>query len=69
MISQNNNAGITDDDIKKAEAYKDALDALKTSIIGVNSKLPAFADGVKDGLKALGEKLPEVVDAMQKLNV
>ncbi|MFS2190206.1 hypothetical protein ACCC92_26260 [Mucilaginibacter sp. Mucisp84] len=68
MINQNNNAGITDDDIKKAEAYKNALDALKTSIIGVNSKLPEFADGIKDGLKALGEKLPEVVDAMQKLN-
>ncbi|UOE51396.1 hypothetical protein MTO98_09940 [Mucilaginibacter sp. SMC90] len=68
MTSQNNNAGITDDDIKKAEAYKNALDALKTSIIGVNSKLPEFADGIKDGLKALGEKLPEVVDAMQKLN-
>jgi hypothetical protein len=68
MINQNNNADITDDDIKKAEAYKNALDALKVSIIGVNSKLPEFADGIKDGLKALGEKLPEVVDAMQKLN-
>ena len=68
MTNQNNNAGITDDDIKKAEAYKNALDALKASIIGVNSKLPEFADGIKDGLKALGEKLPEVVDAMQKLN-
>jgi hypothetical protein len=68
MQNQNNSAGITDDDIKKAKDYKDALDALKTSISGVNSKLPEFAEGLQAGLKAIGEKLPEVVDAMVKLN-
>jgi len=68
MANQHNNAGITDDDIARANKYKDALDALKNSINGVNSKLPEFSDGLQAGLKAIGEKLPEVVDAMVKLN-
>lgn len=68
MANQNNSAGITDDDIKKAKDYKDAMDALKNSISGVNSKLPEFSEGLQAGLKAIGEKLPEVVDAMVKLN-
>ncbi|SIQ69750.1 hypothetical protein SAMN05421821_103200 [Mucilaginibacter lappiensis] len=62
MSNQHNNTGITDDDIARANKYKDALDALKNSINGVNSKLPEFADGLQAGLKAIGEKLPEVVD-------
>ena len=69
MANQHNSTGITDDDITKANKYKDALDALKNSINGVNSKLPEFADGLQAGLKAIGEKLPEVVDAMVKLNI
>jgi hypothetical protein len=68
MANQNNNAGITDDDIKRAKDYKEAMDALKNSISGVNSKLPEFSEGLQAGLKAVGEKLPEVVDAMVKLN-
>jgi len=68
MANQNNRIGVTDDDIKKAKDYKDALDALKNSISGVNSKLPEFSEGLEAGLKAIGEKLPEVVDAMVKLN-
>jgi uncharacterized phage infection (PIP) family protein YhgE len=59
---------ITSDDIKKAEEYKKALDELHKSLNGINSKLPSFADGIKAGLQAVGEKLPEVVDAIQKLN-
>ncbi len=69
MDNQHNSPGITDDDITRANKYKDALDALKNSINGVNSKLPEFADGLQAGLKAIGEKLPEVVDAMVKLNI
>lgn len=69
MANPHNNTGITDDDITRANKYKDALDSLKNSINGVNSKLPEFADGLQAGLKAIGEKLPEVVDAMVKLNV
>ncbi|SDE89424.1 hypothetical protein SAMN05216464_110217 [Mucilaginibacter pineti] len=38
-MANQNTVGITDDDIKKAKEYKDAMNALKTSIIGVNSKL------------------------------
>lgn len=68
MANRNNNVGITDDDIKRTKDYKDALDALKNSINGVNSKLPEFSEGLQAGLKAVGEKLPEVVDAMVKLN-
>ncbi|SDE89205.1 hypothetical protein SAMN05216464_110209 [Mucilaginibacter pineti] len=67
-MANQNNTGITDDDINKAKEYKDAMDALKTSIVGVNSKLPEFSDGLEAGLKAIGEKLPEVVEAMTKLN-
>jgi len=68
MPNQNNTVGITDDDIKKAKDYRDAMDALQKSISGVNSKLPEFSEGLEAGLKAVGEKLPEVVDAMVKLN-
>ncbi|TSD67595.1 hypothetical protein FFF34_009450 [Inquilinus sp. KBS0705] len=67
MADQTNNP-ITDDNIKKAKDYKDALDNLKGSINGLNSKLPEFADGIKSGLKAIGEKLPDVVDSLIKLN-
>ena len=35
---------------------------------GLNSKIPAFADGMKTGLQAIGEKLPDVVDSLIKLN-
>jgi hypothetical protein len=69
MANTNNNPGITDDDIKKTKEYTDALDKLNSSITGVNTKLPAFADGMEAGFKALAEKLPEVVDSMMKLNV
>ncbi|MGF7038630.1 hypothetical protein [Mucilaginibacter lappiensis] len=48
MVNQNNNGiTITDDDIKKAKDYKDAMDALKNSINGVNSKLPEFSEGLQ----------------------
>ncbi|MFA6085571.1 hypothetical protein [Mucilaginibacter sp.] len=68
MTNNNNNAVITDDDIKKAKDYKEALDNLRNSVIGLNSKLPSFADGMKAGLQAVGEKLPEVVESIKKLN-
>ncbi|GAA3994606.1 hypothetical protein [Mucilaginibacter dorajii] len=68
MSTQNNNSGITDDEIKRAKDYADALDKLKASISGVNSKLPEFSDGLQAGLKALGEKLPDVIDSITKLN-
>lgn len=69
MPNQNNTVGITDDDIKKAKDYRDAMDALQKSISGVNSKLPEFSEGLQAGLKAIGEKLPEVVDAMVKMSI
>ena len=68
MNTDSQNIGITDDDIARAKKYKEALDNLKTSVVGLNSKLPEFANGIKAGLQAVGEKLPEVVDAMIKLN-
>jgi len=68
MANRHDNTGITDDDIARTNKYKNALDALKNSINGVNSKLPEFADGLQAGLKAIGEKQPEVVDALVKLN-
>ncbi|WP_295711017.1 hypothetical protein [Mucilaginibacter sp.] len=68
MSNQNNTNGVTDDEIKKAKDYADALDKLKASLSGVNSKLPEFSDGLQAGLKALGEKLPDVIDAITKLN-
>jgi len=46
MANRHDNTGITDDDIARANKYKNALDALKNSINGVNSKLPEFADGL-----------------------
>jgi hypothetical protein len=68
MSVQINYSAITNDDIEKAKKYKQALDDLQSSVNGLNSKLPSFADGIKAGLQAIGEKLPEVVDAMVKLN-
>jgi len=68
MSNQNNSTNVTDDDIKKSKEYTDAMDKLKTAISGVNSKLPEFSDGLQAGLKALGEKLPDVVEAITKLN-
>ena len=60
--------GINNDDIEKTKRYTEALNELQNSVNGLNSKLPTFADGIKAGLQAVGEKLPEVVDAMVKLN-
>jgi hypothetical protein len=68
MSDQINYSVITNDDIEKAKKYRQALDDLQLSVNSLNSKLPAFADGIKAGLQAVGEKLPEVVDAMVKLN-
>ncbi|RFZ85698.1 hypothetical protein DYU05_08905 [Mucilaginibacter terrenus] len=68
MTNDNNLNPISNDDITKAKEYKQALDDLRNSVISLNSKLPSFADGVKAGLQAVGEKLPEVVEAMKKLN-
>jgi hypothetical protein len=62
------NSGITDNDIKKAEQYKKAVDDLKDALNSMNSKLPSFAEGTKAGLQAISEKLPEVIDSMIKLN-
>jgi hypothetical protein len=60
--------GISDDDIKKTKDYADAVDKLKDSLVGVNSAIPNFADGLDAGLKAIAEKLPDVVASMTKLN-
>jgi len=60
--------GINDDDIKKTKDYADAVDKLNNSLTGVNSALPKFADGLDAGLKAIAEKLPDVVASMTKLN-
>jgi hypothetical protein len=68
MSTNSQNFDITDDNIEKAKKYKEALDSLHNSINGLNSKLPQFADGMKAGLQAIGEKLPGVVDAMVKFN-
>ncbi|MFD0792769.1 hypothetical protein ACFQZX_04030 [Mucilaginibacter litoreus] len=62
------NTNPLDNDIERAKKYKEALDNLKASIIGLNSKLPEFADGIKAGLQAVGEKLPAVVNEIIKLN-
>jgi hypothetical protein len=69
MANSNNKAGITSDDIQKTKEYSDALDKLQTSLTGVNSALPKFTDGVESGLKAVAEKLPEVIASMTKLNL
>ncbi len=53
---------------EKAKAYANALKELKTALDGVNGKLPEFANGMKAGLMALGEKLPEVVNTIKELN-
>lgn len=68
MADQKTNAGVTGDDIQKAKDYADAMDKLKASISGVNTTLPQFSEGLQAGLKAIGEKLPDVVTAMGKLN-
>ncbi|WP_114940457.1 hypothetical protein [Mucilaginibacter endophyticus] len=68
MTNYNYKLDINNDDIEKAKKYTDALNELKKAVVGVNSKFPEFSDGLKEGIKAIGEKLPEVVDAMQKLN-
>lgn len=59
---------ITNDDIEKAKKYKQALDDLQSSVNGLNSKMPSFADGIKAGLQGIGEKLPEVMQSMVELN-
>ncbi|TWR25730.1 hypothetical protein FPZ43_15705 [Mucilaginibacter pallidiroseus] len=59
---------LSQDDIDKAKAYKEALDELQKSVVGLNSKLPSFADGMKAGIQAIGEKLPEVVESIKNLN-
>ncbi|RYU85627.1 hypothetical protein EWM62_19065 [Mucilaginibacter terrigena] len=59
---------VTDNEIEQAKKYKDALDELQKSVVGLNSKLPSFADGLKAGLQGIGEKLPEVVQSMVNLN-
>ncbi|WEA02992.1 hypothetical protein [Mucilaginibacter sp. SJ] len=68
MTNYNYKLDISNDDIEKTKKYTDALNELRKAVIGVNSKFPEFSDGLKEGIKAIGEKLPEVVDAMQKLN-
>ncbi len=69
MANQNQGPGITGDDIQKTKEYSEALDKLQSSLTGVNTALPKFADGVETGLKAVAEKLPEVIAAMTKLNI
>jgi hypothetical protein len=59
---------VTEDEIERTKNYKEALDELQKSLTGLNSKLPSFADGMKAGLLAIGEKLPEVVQSMVDLN-
>lgn len=68
MSTNTQNIGINNDDIEKTKRYTEALDELQKSVNGLNSKLPSFADGMKAGLQSIAEKLPEVVDAMVKLN-
>jgi len=68
MSNLTNNAPINTDDIEKAKKYTEALNELQKSINGLNGKLPSFADGIKAGLQGIGEKLPEVVQAMAELN-
>ncbi|MCO5936154.1 hypothetical protein NAF17_11460 [Mucilaginibacter sp. RB4R14] len=41
---------VTENEIEQAKKYKEALDELQKSVVGLNSKLPAFADGLKAGL-------------------
>ncbi|RYU91063.1 hypothetical protein EWM62_03760 [Mucilaginibacter terrigena] len=53
---------VTDNEIEQAKKYKDALDELQKSVVGLNSKLPSFADGLKAGLQGIGEKLPPLVE-------
>ena len=53
MENNFSNSSITNDDIEKAKKYKQALDELQSSINGLNSKLPSFADGIKSGLQAV----------------
>jgi len=60
---------IDDDDILKTKEYAEAIDKLNGSLTSVNSALPKFADGLDTGLKAIAEKLPDVVASMTKLNV
>jgi len=68
MANSQINRGINDDDIKKTKEYTDAIDKLNNSLTGVNSALPEFANGLDAGLKAITEKLPDVVASMTKLN-
>ncbi|MFD2870859.1 hypothetical protein ACFS5N_00175 [Mucilaginibacter ximonensis] len=69
MAKSHDKPDITTDDIEKTKAYADAVNNLNTSLTGVNSALPKFADGFETGLKAIAEKLPDVVAAMTNLNV
>ncbi|MES2060832.1 MAG: hypothetical protein V4456_02870 [Bacteroidota bacterium] len=59
---------VTTDEIEQTKKYKEALDELQKSVVGLNSKMPSFADGIKAGLQGIGEKLPEVVQSMIELN-
>ncbi|MES2060835.1 MAG: hypothetical protein V4456_02885 [Bacteroidota bacterium] len=68
MSADSQNSIIGDGDIEKVKKYKEALDNLQSSINGLNSKLPSFADGMKAGLQGIGEKLPEVIESIKKLN-
>lgn len=67
-MSDTNKTAITGDDIKAVKEYSDAIDKLKSSLSGVNSKLPEFSEGIEAGFKGIAEKLPEVVEAMAQLN-
>ncbi|WP_311953223.1 hypothetical protein [Mucilaginibacter terrae] len=53
---------------KEAEETEEAIEALRNAINGVNGEIPKFSDGLKAGLTAVAEKLPDVVDSMIKLN-
>lgn len=68
MTNKINSPGIADGDIENAKKYKEALDELEKSIVGLNSKLPSFADGIKAGIQGMAEKLPELVKSMSDLN-
>lgn len=69
MTKSNFDGGINADDIQKTKDYADAVDKLSDSLTGINSALPKFADGLDAGLKAIAEKLPDVVASMTKLNI
>jgi len=69
MSNFNNKPNITGDDVKTTKDYTNALDKLHDSLTEVNSALPSFADGMNAGLKAMAEKLPEVISSITKLNM